>query len=101
MNTSDWIDLLRDDESLTAELPDDVAARILAWGERRLAACANEEAASVVFAEIRAVARAAGRGEAVDGLIAGRDPDHGGSAEEPGKRAGGSAHSDSTEGEKE
>ncbi|HVZ38797.1 MAG TPA: hypothetical protein VHI13_05940 [Candidatus Kapabacteria bacterium] len=101
MNTSDWIDRLRDDESLTGELPDDVAARLLAWGEQRLAACATEEEARAVFADVRAVARAAGRGEELDGLLAGRDQHRGGSVEEPGKRAGGSAHADATEGEKE
>jgi hypothetical protein len=70
-DSSPWIDRLHDDEALTDNLDDAQAERLLAWGEKELAASTSDDEAERVIAAMRDVNRRAGEGEAPDELIAG------------------------------
>jgi hypothetical protein len=70
-DSSPWIDRLRDDEALTDNLDDAQAERLLAWGEKELAASTSDGDADRVLAAMRDVNRRAGEGEAPEELIAG------------------------------
>ena len=70
MSPSFWIDRLYDDESLTDNLTDAEAARILKWAESRMTSCSSSEEAEKVIAALRQVNRLAGEGHPFEDLFA-------------------------------
>ena len=69
MDSSLWLDRLYSDESLTDNLADSDAERLLRWGESRLASCNSEPQAEAIVDTIRDVNRRVGEGEEFEPLI--------------------------------
>lgn len=69
MDSSLWLDRLYDDESLTDNLDDSEAERLLRWGESKLAASLSDHDAEAIIDTIRELNRRVGKGEAFEPLI--------------------------------
>ena len=69
MNSDTWIDRLYNDESLTDNLEDDDAERLLSWAESQLMECDSDGAAQQLIESIRLLDHYVGEGESFDELF--------------------------------
>jgi hypothetical protein len=69
MNTDLWIDRLYNDESLTDNLEDEDAERLLSWAESQLIECDSDGSAQQLIESIRLLDHYVGEGESFDELF--------------------------------